>query len=326
MKRPNKDLTKFLENNYLEFETALQNDIILQKMIIKSERVIHTVKMMVKDMEGRIQLISSMLQNSREELGNLEDKYEQENLELFHLINKSNDILHNEFLKLKVEAKDWMEEFLNRLKEELKSIGSSQTTETLQKHLQFYLSDQIKEATLLCLKTHQEAIDKKLNEIMKDYTKNLVFGDISLNKIDMSIRLSDISWTEVDTASYLVGNGLSMIGLGGFEIITNAIAGFVRQNRLSKKQADLIQPILSNFGQITTEIFASIDKAYNEIEKNAEDLIEQTYKNQLDKSLSAVKQEQEIAKTENIKSEEVQGLIENAMEILSSIHKSIDKF
>ncbi|MDF2540659.1 MAG: hypothetical protein K0S47_377 [Herbinix sp.] len=325
-KRPNPALVDFLEANYEEFETAIQSDIVIQKMVIKSERVIQTVKQMVVDIEGRIKLISNMLSNSKEELDQLETKYEQENIQVTTIIKHSSEALHEEIKRYSIEAKDWMSLFLDRLKQELESIGQSQTTETLQKHLQFYLSDHVKEAILLCVKAHRDKIEQKINEIARDYSKSLADIVVSINKFDMNFLLSDISWTGVDSATFVLNEGLTMMGMQSFGVIGMAIAGYLRQNRMSKKQQDLLQPILTNFNKVTQDVFMAIDKTYEEIEKNALKILEQAYRGQLEKSLNAVKQAQDVSKTENIKSEEVKEQIANAMEIIFSIHKSLEKF
>lgn len=326
LKRPNKELADYFEANYLEFETAIKNDIILQKMVIKSERVLQIVKLMVNDIESRIKLIGNMLTNSKEELLQLEEKYEQQNLEVSHLIKKNNDILQSEINKYCVEAKDWMTDFLSRVKQELEKMRQGQTTEILQKHLQFYLTDTIKEAMLMCVRVHKDKIEERLNEIAKSYSNDLNNIQVSVNKLDVNFLLTDISWTGVDTATFFINQGLTLAGMGGMSIIGNAIAGYARQSRMSKKQENLIEPILNNFNRVTEEVYASIDKAYETMEKDAIERLAAGYKNQLEKSLGAVRQAKEVSATENIKSEEVKEQIENAMEILETIHKSLDRF
>lgn len=326
LKRPNPEMADFLEGNYLELETAIQSDIVLQKMVIKSERVITTVCQMMKDIEGRIRLVGNMLSNSKEELEQLGEKYEQQNLEISNLIRSSSEQLHAEVHKYNVEAKEWMTLFLGKLKQELREMGQSQTTEALQKHLQFYLTDLIKEAILLCVKAHRERIESKLNEIAKEYSKNLENIQVSISKLDVNFLLSDISWTGIDTANFVINQGLSMVGMGGLGVIGNAIAGYVRQNRMSKRQEDLIEPILTNYTKVMEEVFSTLDKTYAEIEKNAIELLIISYRDQLEKSLNAVRQAKEVSQTENIKAEEVKELIETAMEIIASIHKSLEKF
>ncbi len=326
LKRPNPELADYLEHNYLELENTIQSDIILQKMVIKSERVLHTIRRMAHDIEARIKLIGYMLSNSKEDLEKLEEKYEQENLEISSLIRKSSDKLHEDIHRYNVEAKDWMSEFLMRMKQELQQMGQGNTTEILQKHLQFYLTDLIKEAILLCIKAHRDSIENKLSEIAKDYSNNLADIQVSISKLDVNFQLSDISWTGIDSANFVLNQGLSMIGMSGFGIIGDAIAGYARQSKMSKKQEDLLEPILANFSKVTEEVFASLDKTYSDIEKNAVEILTMAYRDQLDKSLNAVKQAKEVSKTEDIKTEEVKEQLEAAFEILASIYKSLEKF
>jgi small GTP-binding protein len=326
LKRPNPDMEAFLEANYIELEAAIQSDIVLQKMVIKSERILQTVRQMTNDIEGRIHLIESLLYSSKEELEQLEEKYEQENLDLSRAIKSSTEILHAEIHKYKTQAKEWMNEFLERLKQEIIRLGQTQKTEVLQKHLQFYLADQLKEAVLLCIKEHHGCIENKLNEIAKDYSRNLQDIQVSISKLDTNFHLSDISWTDVDTATFVIDQGLSIMGIGGLNILATAIAGYIRQGRMSKMQQDLIAPILNNYGKVIDDVFSSLDKAYDEVEKNAGELLLQAYRGQLEKSLNAVKQAREISQKEEIKAEEVKGQLEHAMEILTRINQSLEKF
>ena len=66
--RPAPELERFLETQFLAFEDALQNDILLQREVIQSERCIAAAKAVLLDLENQLRLLRQSIKAGTEEL------------------------------------------------------------------------------------------------------------------------------------------------------------------------------------------------------------------------------------------------------------------
>ena len=321
LNRPEPGLAEALENNFLEFESALQNDVILQKDIIKSTRGIALTRLLLRDITFRISLVKNTLNDNIEKLEQRESVYQEQDTALRASIEKHKETLSTNIHEMTIEAKVWMRAFLERLKEEIGQIGSTADVGDLQRYFQFYLMDHIKSAVLACTQRHQKEID----DLLLDSAK-AISGEISQNAFGniqsrISDCIADISWTNIDTAMFAGDVILSMSGLtaavGPLILIGQAIAGAARQKTMAKKQADVIAPVLQAFPSVVSGVLENIDTIYAQIAKNAMIKLDEIYQNQIEVSEEAMKHAQRIASDESIK---VQDVLEFLDETMQTVH------
>ena len=67
------------------------------------------------------------------------------------------------------EARGWMDEFLSRLQVELAACSSQANTADIQRYVQFYLMDKIREGIDVCTRRHIRGI----NDVMAEYENDL---------------------------------------------------------------------------------------------------------------------------------------------------------
>lgn len=327
LKRPEPEISDYLEKNYLELESALQNDIMLNKEVIKSTRGIALTRIMLSNASSRIKLIESSLRTNTGKLAASQEEFLSINTDLVASIEKRKRSLSSEIDMLRIEANEWMSEFLVRLLQEIENIHAKASTNELERHFQFYMLDVVKKAMLSCVEYHQKGISDKLSEEIKGLAKDLsqtAFGSIDAQIADC---ITDVSWTNVDTAMFVAGDvfGLSQ-QLGLIYVAVQAVAGFVRQSIFNKKQTDFLTSVLDGYDSIRQEILTKVDDIYEKLKRTVATKIDDIYQSQIDHSLDAIKQAKEITQNEEFKTEKVVAYLDSVLESLEGLTLTLNKY
>jgi predicted GTPase len=331
--RPVPELSDYLEGCFESFRSSVRNDILLQRDVIKTTRALSLTRLMLQDITARISLMLSILANGNAQNADfLEAQYQDENSELMKAVQKRKTKLELEIDEMRFEARKWMNEFMDRLKAEIKNSESRQTA-SLEKYFQFFMMDKVKEALIACTGVHQKQIGEFLEESARNFALSLsetAFGSINTQIADC---ITDISWTNVDTATTALSMGLNYasqmglpFGLGGLTILGQAIAGFLRQKSLDKRQTDYLAPVLQEYDSITGEVLAELDNAYNQMKKNATEQLDSIYNGQMKLALDAAKQAEAGAEDESLKSEETAAYLNTVLETVARLREVLQKY
>lgn len=329
-KRPNMDLAPMLETAFQAFNTALQEDILLQKEAIRAERLVKLGRNMVQDTRRRIELIGNMLGVKRSELKEMEEKCHADMVNIDSRLQKSCDELDMLSIQLSRQAREWMAEFLERMKREVASIGNSQSTVTLQKHLQFYLSDSIKQGILACIGIHRTMMEAKMKECAEEFTKESLQLLPEQRLGEIHVQLADISWTTVDTAAYAINTGAEVL-LGTesevytlVSLVTNVVGGFCRENKKKTSQQEILNPLLKNFSDLEDKVLEQVDAAYKQMKQASCKQLEELFEAQLDISLTSLNQAQKVLQEEEFKEEDLKDKLRVAFENLNRVDALLD--
>ena len=329
-KRPEPDLENTLENNFLEFEYALNRDIIMQKDIIKSMRGVALTGMMLRDVSARIELVKNAINMGIENLSSNVEDFQNQDSELRKKIDRHKDELASEIDEMKNEAKRWISEFMSRLRAEMETIKTSAAMADIERHFQFYVMDTIKSAVSACVIHHQQEIANRTSKTIKDMaseTTEQVFGSIDTNVADC---ITDVSWTGVDTAMFSFDMADQFLGISGqlgpLYLVGQAVMGFVRQKKVSGKQTDFIAPVLQEFDTIASDVAGSVTKVYDHLKFSAVDILDEVYQKQAEASVSAVTQAKEIMKDETAKKEDVIHYLDGVLEKIGELKQMLDKY
>jgi small GTP-binding protein len=330
LKRPEPDLAQALESDFLAFETSLQNDIVLEKEVIKSARVVSLTGLMLDNLVKRAQLLRGTLSTNIEKLSADESKYDDQNKELMETIEREKTALCGDISQMKTEAMDWMVAFMDRVKEEIKVIQTTATVSDLERHFQFYLMDKSREAIQACLDRHQKEIMDRIAADAKSFASDI--SKVKFGSVDTQIAdcITDISWTSIDTVTSSIEVAGKLLGIKDtFSVVTllgQTIAGFVRMGVVNKKQNNFLTPVLADFSNITSEIIAKVGEVYDQFKASAADKLYDLYQNQIEVSNDAIKQAQEIVKNEGIKKEEIEAYLDALIANLDDLKETMDKY
>ena len=327
VKRPNVELAPYLENNFLELENALQNDVLMKKDIIKSTRGISLTHKMLSNLNAKILLLENSLKTNVEKLASAEEGYLSQNSKLEEAVARHKQNLSADVDLMRLEARGWMDQFLSRLNNEIKRLQGVANQAELERHFQFFMDDMVKQAFMACVERHKKDISDKIESEARDLAADVsrsTFGTINAQIADC---ITDVSWTGVDTAMFFAGDILQLNNtLGIFYLAIQAVAGFVRQQVINKKQKDFLNPVITDFELIRLEVLSKVDEVYNQLKNIAADQLDNVYQDQINASMDAIKQAQEIARLEDVKTDEVISYLDSVLETINTLEGSLSKY
>jgi len=324
--RPKQDLAELLEANFLEFETALNNDIVLQKDIVKSTRAVSLTRILLDDIANRIILVKNSLNANVEQLTLNEEEFKNENSALMKKIEEKKSDLAYDINEMKLEARGWMTEFMSRLKEEIRSTEKTAEVSDLEKHFQFYMSDQIKEAVMACVERHSKDISDMIFEITKGISKEIAEKTVGNFDAKIAESIYDIGWTDMDSAMFWGSFVGAQNLLGPVYLIGQVISGFLRQSRVSKRQADFLAPILQEFDTIENEVIKNTDAIYEKLKAASVDKLHETFQSRIETSLDAINKAKQIALDESMKSEEAAECLDSVLSCIGKHKEELEKY
>jgi hypothetical protein len=227
------------------------------------------------------------------------------------------------------EAKNWMTDFMARLKDEISEAKTTAEVSDLERHFQFFMSDTIKSAVMSCVERHQTDISDRISDITKSMSNEI--AECAFGNLDTKIaeNIADISWTGTDSAMFwgdFAMTGIDGIDLGPIMLISQAITGFLRQSKVSKKQTDFLDPVLQGFDTVTGDVIKNTDTAYEKLKLTAIDKVQETFQNQIKASLEAINQAKQITEDESLKSEEVAEYLDSVLVGLKEHRDVLEKY
>lgn len=300
--RPAPELERFLETQFLAFEDALQNDILLQREVIQSERCIAAAKAVLLDLENQLRLLRQSIKAGTEELEQRESELTGENSRLLDDMEAQKQALARSVDSMYLTADQWLLDFLARLKAEIQAIRSTAGISDLERHFQFYMIDMVRQAVHSCVQVHQAQISDQIQSSLKLFGRRLALEAASETAVGVEAALPDTLWTGSDTVMFFAGDFLGLNeALGLFYVIGQAIAGFMRQKSMKEKQKDFLGPFLSGYDSFTLEVSESLKKAYDKLKLAAVNKLEELFRSRMESSLDSIRQARDILKSEGLR-------------------------
>lgn len=303
-RRPNPFLAEYLEQNYEAFEEALLTDCILQKNLIKAGHLSSLEKQMIADIRARVNKIRDMASLDTQKLEEMELQLQEEQLNLGDKIEKAQKSVAVQIDEMRTEGRVWMHEYMERMRKEIETLQNVSNGTELQRYLQFYISDKIKEGFQACMHVHADKLKNVLEEKMASLADEMaVSTDVTLRNV--YVGLADISWSKVDTAAYFINRYVSALGTVGY-----AIAGFIKQNKMAKSQKDIITPLLDDFDKIIQSVDEQVEEIYVSYKQTAREKIEESYRKYMEEALANVSHTKQIHEDKKMQEEELKQCLE----------------
>lgn len=327
--RPAPELERFLETQFLAFEDALQNDILLQREVIQSERCIASAKDVLLDIESQLRLLQQSIKAGTEKLEQREAELTGENSRLLDDMEARKQALAQSVDTMYLTADQWLLDFLARLKAEIQAIRSTAGISDLERHFQFYMIDMVRQAVHSCVQVHQAQISDQIQSSLKLLGRRLALDAASETAVGVEAALPDTLWTGSDTVMFFAGDFLGLNeSLGLFYVIGQAIAGFVRQKSMKEKQKDFLGPFLSGYDSLTLEVSESLKKAYDKLKLAAVNKLEELFRSRMESSLDSIRQARDILKSEGLRREDALASLEDLekeiLKLQSELEQALD--
>ncbi len=317
LNRPDiKGFQEFYENEFLKFEMSLKREIILQKDIIRTQRVLTMLNLMIKDTAARIRMIYEMMAMDRKKLDDISQSIERECSTLASALESKKPKIRLSITEMQQEAEQWMYGFFSKLREDILESRTSVPPEDIDKHFYSFLVDKVGEAYRKCLDIHRQRLNMIIAQLGAELSKKLGINGIS-GDAEVSVKDS------MDDLNMLVSKSVMSAASSGSEdaFPSGAMSSF-RNILRRKRTTDVIDTALENYDDIRNSTVKDLKAAYKAMEENALGQLDSLYQTQVDVSRNTLSHAMEMSSGTSSASvrkylEEAAVVLKSAAEVLS---------
>lgn len=316
LNRPDiKGFQEFYENEFLKFEMSLKREIILQKDIIRTQRVLTMLNLMIKDTAARIHMIYDMMAMDRKKLDDISQSLENECSSFASALESKKPKILLSITEMQQEAEQWMYGFFSKLREDILESRTAVSAEDIDKHFYSYLVDTVGEAYRKCLDIHRSRLNMLIAQLGAELSKKLGINSISG---DVSVENS------MDDLNSLVSKSVMSAASSGSEdaFPSGAMSSF-RNILRKKRQTDIIDTALENYDDIRNNTVKDLNAAYKVMEENALGQLDALYQTQVNVSRNTLSQAKEMSS--GTSGAAVRKYLEEAGEVLKDAAKVLSE-
>lgn len=317
LNRPDiKGFQEFYENEFLKFEMSLKREIILQKDIIRTQRVLTMLNLMIKDISARIHMIYDMMAMDKQKLDDVSQSIERECSTLASALENKKPKILLSITEMQQEAEQWMYGFFSKLREDILKSRTTTSPEDIEKHFYSYLVDKVGEAYRKCLDIHRSRLNMLIAQLGSELSRKLGISSLAG---DADVSVDD----PMDDLNSLVSKSvMSAASSGSSDAFPSGTMSSFRNILGKKRQTDIIDTALENYDDIRNNTVKDLNAAYKVMEENALRQLDALYQTQADVSRSTLSQAMEMssgASAASVKKylEEAGGVLRDAAQILS---------
>ncbi len=319
LNRPDiKGFQEFYENEFFKFEMSLRREIIMQKDIIRTQRVLTMLNLMIKDTAARIHMIYDMMAMDRKKLDDISQSIEHECSALANVLDSKKPKILLSITEMQQEAEQWMYGFFSKLREDILESRNTTSPEDIDKHFYSYLVDKVGEAYRKCLDIHWQRLNKITAQLGSELSQKL---GISALADDTGMTVDD----SLNDLNMLVSKSvMGAASAGSNDAFPSGTMSSFKNILHKKRQTDIIDTALENYDDIRNSTLKDLKSAYKAMEENAVRQLDNLYQTQVDVSRDALSHAMEM--TSDISSASVRKYLEEAADVLRDAAKILMKY
>lgn len=294
LNRPDiKGFQEFYENEFLKFEMSLRREIILQKDVIRTQRVLTMLNLMLKDTAARIHMIYDMIALDRKKLQDLSDKFNSECESLAAALENYRPKLLLSVTEMQQQAEQWMYGFFSKLRDDIYETRNTASPEDIDKHFYSYLVDKVGEAYKKCLDIHEKALNELVAEMGQELAKKLGISSLADEASGSSAGVDETALSNLNMlVTQSVMNAASAGNSDSFPAGT--IAQFKKILK-RKRTTDVIDTALENYNDIRNNTVKDLKAAYKVMTDAALKQLDNLYSTQVETGKDALSQATEMS-------------------------------
>ena len=319
LNRPDiKGFQEFYENEFLKFEMALRREIILQKDVIRTQRVLTMLNLMIKDINSRIHMVYDMIAMDKKYLEDLSEKFDNECATLANALEACRPKIILSVTEMQQQAEQWMYGFFSKLRDDIYETRNNASPEDIDKHFYSYLVDKVGEAYKKCLDIHEQSLTELIAKMSNDLTRKLGIAAFSTTAAGVDeASLNNLNMLVTQSVMSAVSSGKNSSFPSG------TMSSF--KNILKKKRTtDVIDTALENYDDIRNSTVKDLKAAYKVMQETAFKQLDSIYQTQLEAGRDALNQAKEM--TDSTGNAAVKQHLGNAVEIIDSASKTLQKY
>ncbi|MDE6132435.1 MAG: dynamin family protein, partial [Oscillospiraceae bacterium] len=319
LNRPDiKGFQEFYETEFLKFEMSLKREIILQKDIIRTQRVLTMLNLMIKDTAARIRMIYDMMAMDRQKLDDISQSIERECSTLASALESKKPKILLSITEMQQEAEQWMYGFFSKLREDILESRNTASPEDIEKHFYSYLVDKVGEAYRRCLDIHWGRLNSIIAQLGAELAKKLgidsLAGETAVSADGKAENLNMlVTQSVMDAAS---GGNSDSFPDGAMSSFRNILR--------KKRQTDIIDTALENYDDIRNNTLKDLKAAYKSMEETALNQLDSLYQTQVNVSRDSLNHAMEMSS--DISGAAMKKYLEDAAAVLTEAARTLLKY
>ena len=322
LNRPDiKGFQEYYENEFLKFEVSLKREIILQKDVIRTQRVLTMLNLMIKDTAARIHMIYDMIALDKKKLDDLSAQINNECESLATALEHRRPKILLSVTEMQQQAEQWMYGFFSKLRDDIYETRNTATPEDIDKHFYSYLVDKVGEAYKKCLDIHEKALSELISKMGQELAKKLGISSLA-NETGTAAAVDEDSLNNLNML--VTKSVMNAAGAGENDNFpSGAMASF--KNILKRKRTtDVIDTALENYDDIRNNTVKDLKAAYKVMADTALKQLDSIYQTQVEASRDALNQAKEMSETAS--NAAMRQHLRNAVEILDEAAGILKKY
>lgn len=319
LNRPDiKGFQDFYETEFLKFEMSLKREIILQKDIIRTERVLTMLNLMIKDTAARIRMIYDMMAMDRKKLDDISQSIERECSTLASALESKKPKILLSITEMQQEAEQWMYGFFSKLREDIVESRNTASPEDIDKHFYSYLVDKVGEAYRRCLDIHWGRLNSIISQLGAELAKKLGIDSLAG---DTSVSADG----KVENLNMIVTQSVMDAASGGnSDTFPDGAMSSFRNILRKKRQTDIIDTALENYDDIRNNTLKDLKAAYKSMEETALNQLDSLYQTQVNVSRDSLNHAMEMSS--DISGAAMKKYLEDAAGVLTEAARTLLKY
>lgn len=279
--RVQKDFRDFYEEQFLNFEVSIKRDIIMQKDVIRTRRVISMLEQMLAETDAKVRMFQEITALDKQKISDVTKEFEDRCKTLAAALEAKKPVLRLSMTEMQQEAERWMYEFFAKLREsvlECRPTGDEEndiSAEDVEKYFYSFLMDKVGEAYRKCIETHRDRINQTVDQMSEQLSRDLGIADLSA-----ASGYTSVDKVMSDLKQKVTRKVMGVKLYGTSETFPSAAMSSFSRILKRKKQTDIIDITLENYDDIRNKTVKDIKDAYEDIGLKAEQRLDSIYHTQ----------------------------------------------
>ncbi|MBE9075884.1 dynamin family protein [Romeria aff. gracilis LEGE 07310] len=318
--RPNPDRASALEAQFKAFRDGLEDSILLNRDLIQLDRAGDRLEQMLTAFEAHIRLLQKALQTDQLRLSQAIAQYENQSSELYDQIGQHQQAMSMEISQISQQACSWMKEFVTRLETEAIAAIPSFKPDDLQRHYHFFLTDSIRNAINQCLNTHRPTFLESADRAKKAIVQDLQLTDIGQSGAEVAqATFGDLPWTNLDTFQLIMD-------YTPLKLFADLFSHQARDSGSTQQATAFQKRLEAALPELRASTIQEVRSLYSNIANQLEKQVESIYQQEIDASLSALRQAQELSTQGEKKRASTDEGLKNALLLLGDTRSFLKSF
>lgn len=320
--RPNPEMQQVLENAFAGLREKLSQLLQDKRDYVVPDRVQRLISAMTADVKKETDAIEEGLkldsQQAKERIESHKEKKEkrqEEQKKVFDLIERTCE-------SHRAEAVIWIEELLKEMEADADGLLNKVSADDIKRFYTLFCVETLQGAFEKCSEHFLSSVYDELTKISPELTKDFSFETAAISP-KLVFEVNNATFTSGDKLAFAGSIASNIHGNGFISMITDYVAGTMREKEINKKTPDYIDSIKKQLSGLHISVVPSLAKAYKEIAERAKEQLLAYFNNEIQDLDNAVAQAVTVSGRDDAAKEEIRSAVAQLIGILEDLNKTL---